>query len=636
MPGTVLLLAASPLGRGRLVDAAGVLPVLAAVAPAVLSGTDTANVVELADPLEPQAVLTRLRAAAAAPGPLTLYIAGQLQLDRRQRLPHLALARTTAATVRYTGFPWHWIREELRLRSAVDTALVVDLHAEGEAWRYVAERGLECGAHAAVYGRVAPGGGRRGVAEPGYMKAVATLLRSGYRPPLPRLHEQALGRIAESSAGRDLVLTVPGGSAPRPPFSHPPTRLGRPEAQAPATPGTEQPPHAVTQVPAPFEATRASTAAEQVPAGVKRAPTALEQVQPGVEQSPPGVEQTSPGVEQSPPGVEQAPPGVEQVQPGVEQAPPGVEQSPPGVEQVQPGVEQSPPGVEQTSPATTNPDPYAVRRLPRAVGQVPGAGEQDPAGVEQVRLATDPDPYAVVRVPRAVGQFPYAGEQDPAGAQQVPRAGEQVPPATDPAPYAVRRVPRGGEQDPPATDPYAVRRVPRAGEQDPPGAQQVSPAADPRPRPRPYPAQRAAGAGRRDPHAVISAAVQDGRHGDADGLAAEQERLAVRDHGPASDEALHWAEVRADLAMFAGDAVRSCRAWLGVAGVRLAAGQAVDAPAVEAAVDRAHHQWGRIADAARARELGPALAELRLRVPGRRQGALENVRRQLRQLQAAR
>ncbi|MGW1168657.1 hypothetical protein [Streptomyces sp. NPDC001153] len=367
MPGTVLLLAASPLGRGRLVDAAGVLPVLAAVAPAVLSGTDTANVVELADPLEPQAVLTRLRAAAAAPGPLTVYIAGQLQLDRRQRLPHLALARTTAATVRYTALPWHWIREELRLRSAADTALVVDLHADAEAWSYVAERGLDCGASAAVHGRVAPGSGRRGVAEPAYMKAVATLLRSGHRPPLPRLHEQALGRIAESSAGRDLVLAVPGGPAPRPPF------------------------------------------------------------------------------------------------------------------------------------------------------------------------AVEPDPRAT-----------------------------------------------GG-----------------------------------------------------DPHAAISAAVRDGRHGEADALAARHEQLAVRAHGAASDEALHWAEVRADLAMFAGDAVRSCRAWLAVAGVRLAAGQAVDAPAVEAAVDRAHHQWGRITDAAAARELGPVLAQLRLRVPGRRQGALENVRRQLHQLQAA-
>ena len=100
-----------------------------------------------------------------------------------------------------------------------------------------------------------------------------------------------------------------------------------------------------------------------------------------------------------------------------------------------------------------------------------------------------------------------------------------------------------------------------------------------------------------------------------------------------SEAALHWSEVRADLAMFAGDAVRSCRAWLVVAAARLAAGQPVDAPAVEAAVDRAHHQWGRITDPSRARELGPALAELRGRVPGRRQGALDHIHRQLRQLQ---
>ncbi|MEV6834584.1 hypothetical protein AB0N17_08725 [Streptomyces sp. NPDC051133] len=365
MPGTVLLLAASPLGRGRLVDAAGVLSVLAAVAPSVLSGTETANVVELADPLEPQAVLTRLRAAAAAPGPLTVYITGQLHLDRRQRLPHLALARTTPATVRYTALPWHWIREELRLRSAADTALVVDLHADAEAWRYVAERGLDCGRTSTVHGRVAPPPGRRGVAEPVYMKAVATLLRSGHRPPLVQLHEQAWARIAEAGGGRDLVLSVPGGFAPGLPYAHP-----------------------------------------------------------------------------------------------------------------------------------------------------------------------------------------------PAAAQ--------------------------------------------------------------------------------DPHTAISTAVQAGRHLDADVLAARHEQLAVGSHGPASEEALHWAEVRADLAMFAGDPVRSCRAWLGVAGVRLAAGQAVDAPAVEAAVDRAHHQWTRIKDTARARELGPALAELRLRVPGRRSGALESVQRQLGRLQAAR
>ncbi|MGW1927642.1 hypothetical protein ACWCQ0_54800, partial [Streptomyces massasporeus] len=68
--GTAFLLAAAPAGRGRAMDAASVLPALAAVPPGVLTGTGTATLVELADPLDPQTVLTRLRAAAASPGPL--------------------------------------------------------------------------------------------------------------------------------------------------------------------------------------------------------------------------------------------------------------------------------------------------------------------------------------------------------------------------------------------------------------------------------------------------------------------------------------------------------------------------------------------------------------------------------------
>ncbi|MEU6373673.1 hypothetical protein [Streptomyces sp. NPDC046909] len=348
MPGTVLLLAAAPAGKGCLVDAASVLPVLAAVPPAVLSGTDTANVVELADPLEPQAVLTRLRAAAAAPGPLTVFVTGQLQLDRRQRLPHLALARTTPATVRYTAFPWHWFREELRLRPAGATDFVLDLHADPETWEWLRANPLDTGRDSAVHGRIAPPPSRRTVATPAYMKAVATILRSGHRPPLDQLHQQALSRLPQESVG--YVLTARG----------------------------------------------------------------------------------------------------------------------------------------------------------------PAAG---------------------------------------------------------------------------------------------------------------------------DPHALISAAVAARRHGDADALAAHHELTAVRAQGPASEEALHWSEVRADLAMFAGDPARSCRAWLAVATTRLTAGQAPDAPAVEAAVDRAHHQWGQITDPARARELGPALADLRARVPGRREGALDHVHKHLRELQ---
>ncbi|PWI09524.1 hypothetical protein DIZ27_15595 [Streptomyces sp. NWU339] len=376
-PGTVLLLAASPLGRGRLVDAASVLPVLAAVPPAVLSGTDTANVVELADPLEPQAVLTRLRAAATAPGPLTVYVTGQLLLDRRQRLPHLALARTTASTARYTAFPWHWFREELRLRPPGATTLILDLYADPEAWQALCSPQapgspqtprllphqqsvprdpvppvLDSGRDTAVYGRVAPPPSRRTVAVPVYMKAVATLLRSGRRPSDEELHQQALTRVAAESAHPGLVLARRGS------------------------------------------------------------------------------------------------------------------------------------------------------------GPAPG-----------------------------------------------------------------------------------------------------------------------------DPHAAITAAVRSGRHADADALAARHEHSAVLAYGPASEEALHWAEVRADLAMLAGDAALSCRTWLTVAAARLNTGQAVDASVVEMAVDRAHHQWGRIEDPVRARELGLRLAELRARVPGRQQGALDHVRRQLSQLQ---
>lgn len=513
MPGTVLLLAASPVGKGRLVDAASVLPVLAAVEPSVLSGTPTATVVELADPLEPQAVLTRLRAAAAAPGPLTVFVTGQLQLDRRQHLPHLALARTTPATVRYTALPWHWLREELRLRADGTTTLVADLRADAESWQQVCERPLDAGPNVALYGRVAPPPVRRRVAAPAYMKAVATILRSGHRPPPDQLHEQALSRLAGEEgeeSGPGLLLTahrpIPPGQGYGPGHGTtygtgygPADAAGRPQApgQTPMPMPTLTPTSTSTLKPTP------TSGPAPVPAVTGQAPV-----------------------------------------PGQAPAP------------------------DQAS----------------APGRVPVPG-QAPSAATGVLRATEPAASA-----------PGGGRPSAAGAASAPD---------------VRRVAGAGA----ASAPGGGRPV-AGGVGGGPGAAVV--------------AQRLPDG---DPHAVIAALVEAGRHGDADAFAARWEQAAVRAYGAASEDALHWAEVRADLAMFAGDAARSCRGWLTVAAARLALGQAADAPAVEAAVDRAHHQWGRLRDPASARELGAVLAELRGRVPGRRRGALDHVRRQLRQLQ---
>ncbi|MFM9611677.1 hypothetical protein [Streptomyces niveiscabiei] len=508
MPGTVLLLAASPVGKGCLVDAASVLPVLAAVPPAVLAGTDTANVVELADPLEPQAVLTRLRAAAASPGPLTLFVVGQLQLDRRQRLPHLALARTTPATVRYTGFPWHWFREELRLRATGTTTVLLDLHADADTWAWLRDNPLGCGPDVTVYGRVVPPGGRRGTGTPAYMKAVGTILRSGGRPGIEQLHGAALARVRGDGESADLVIG-PG------------TGWG---AGAAGTYG-------------------ASTTGMTGPAGTGM-------TRPGMA----GTGTTGPRTHGEP---------------------------------------------HPAAPVVVPPPPKGAPRIP---SQLPAHLFTPPTseGLPGDAVASRP-----VRGGAAAGPPGVPG--DAAGPREAPSDPEAGP----------REVPG---------DAVGPRRSPgdaAAGPQEVPG-DTPSPPDLPGDTPR-TPAD--------DPHAAITAAVQGGRHGDADVLAARQEETAVEAYGPGSDEALHWAEVRADLAMLAGDAERSCRTWLSVASLRLAAGQPVDAPAVEAAVDRAHHQWGRIDALTPARELAPALTALRTRVPGRREGALDHIRQQLKHLE---
>ncbi|MFD0510158.1 hypothetical protein ACFQ0Q_05005 [Streptomyces aureus] len=107
------------------------------------------------------------------------------------------------------------------------------------------------------------------------------------------------------------------------------------------------------------------------------------------------------------------------------------------------------------------------------------------------------------------------------------------------------------------------------------------------------------------------------------------ESTALRTHGAGSPEALHWLEVRADLARLARDPGRSCELWMAAASARLARGQAADTEDVEAAVDRAHHQWEQLGDPAQARALAASLTRLRRSVPGRRPGALEAIGRRI-------
>jgi hypothetical protein len=256
-PGTALLLAAAPTGKGRLTDAGSVIPVLAAVPPAALAGTAAATLIELADPTDPQAVLTRVRGAAATEGPLTVVLVGQLQLDRKQRGVHLALARTTPSTIRYTALPWSWLVSELRQRRPDTTTLYVDLVADAEVWQLLDEEPLDLPAGARAYGVIVPPPGRRRIAHPAYTHALAQILRTGQRLTPDQLHHAALRRAAVAEGA--LVLgperpTVPvntqlppARTAPEAPVPLPAAMP--PQAPAPVAPVAQAPVYA--QVPQP-------------------------------------------------------------------------------------------------------------------------------------------------------------------------------------------------------------------------------------------------------------------------------------------------------------------------------------------------------------------------------------------------
>lgn len=139
-------------------------------------------------PVDPQTVLTRLRAAAATPGPLALYLVGQLQVDRRQHLPHLALARSTATTLRYTGLPWRWLAAELAVRRPGTTTVVADLVVDAELWERLGSARASSPSAPASGSTAASPPRRAEAAPPRHRSTCATSPRSGAPAPAPRSH----------------------------------------------------------------------------------------------------------------------------------------------------------------------------------------------------------------------------------------------------------------------------------------------------------------------------------------------------------------------------------------------------------------------------------------------------------------
>ncbi|MFF8414912.1 serine/threonine-protein kinase [Streptomyces omiyaensis] len=198
--GYALLIAAEPPAR-RPFAVSGPLSQLAAVPPAQLVGTPYASVVQLASPTDPNTVLTALRTAAAVEGPLLVYVAGQLVADHRQHLLHLALARTTPSTVRYTALPWHWLAAELRGRRPGTTTVLADLAADTDVWQLLVHQEQTLPApHFTLYGTVQLRD-RRHRPAPAYTSALAHALRTAPTRLAPeQLHRQALRAAAVDPA----------------------------------------------------------------------------------------------------------------------------------------------------------------------------------------------------------------------------------------------------------------------------------------------------------------------------------------------------------------------------------------------------------------------------------------------------
>ncbi|MGA4844106.1 hypothetical protein [Streptomyces sp. G45] len=273
--GHLLLIAGDIAARRRTVqvEPSANLAALSLVPVPVLLATDApADTTYLDGPRDQNALLMKLRTAAATPGPLLVYLSGRLTVDRRSQRPYLALPGTTAATTRYTALPWEWLGTELRNRPAGWTTVVFDVAADKGAWELVGEGGtLPALPSAEAYGVITPPAfsGHGGVSP--YTQAWIEQLRSDPRRPAnSTVHALTIATASLPPGTVILPLTPQLGAPPAEAQRTKPNprrliardtgflpRRRRPEPAAPARTGdgpgvqdaatTHLPPHATHQ-----------------------------------------------------------------------------------------------------------------------------------------------------------------------------------------------------------------------------------------------------------------------------------------------------------------------------------------------------------------------------------------------------
>ncbi|MFJ3514592.1 hypothetical protein [Streptomyces sp. NPDC090131] len=226
--GHVLLVAGDVAVRRRVVELdPGVnLGALVMVPAGVLLGSDVpADMVALDGVRDPNTVLTRLRSAAAAPGPLLVYLSGRLTADRRGQCLYFALAGTVSSAVRYTAVPWEWVGGVLAGRPAGSTTVWVDFVADREAWPLLGEYGglPPVASGVDVYGVVCPPGsvaGGGGVS--GYTRQwIDQLRRAPVRPADVQVHVLAVGAAGLPPGALVVPTARELGMRPAPRQQHP-------------------------------------------------------------------------------------------------------------------------------------------------------------------------------------------------------------------------------------------------------------------------------------------------------------------------------------------------------------------------------------------------------------------------------